>query len=79
MTDEMSEMTEKARRVTYLDTPNGLLGADKITHVQLGAMKETIEPYVLDESPDVISIGRRCRKYGYGFYWNPFSREPYFV
>ena len=35
-----------------------------------------IDPYVLPDSPDVLSIGRRCVDQGYGFYWKPYSQSP---
>ena len=27
------------------------------------------QPYVLDSTPDVLSIGYRCQELGYAFYW----------
>mgnify|MGYP000600574081 CR=1 FL=1 len=33
----------------------------------------------MDESPDVLTIGFRCQKHGYGFHWGPYSDRPYFV
>ena len=32
-------------------------------------LKETVQPFVLDETPTVLSIGRRCVKMGYSFHW----------
>ena len=37
-----------------------------------------VEPLVLPDTPDVLSIGRRCMHMGYGFYWHP-GRNPYLV
>ena len=30
-----------------------------------------VEPYVLAETPAVLSIGRRCMMMGYDFHWHP--------
>ena len=37
---------------------------------------ENILPYVLTATPNVLSIGRRCRHDGFGFYWEPFAKVP---
>ena len=34
-------------------------------------MKDTISLFVMEESPSVLSIGRRCADSGYGFVWMP--------
>ena len=35
-----------------------------------------MEPYVLDETPDVLSIGMRCVEHGWSFWWPPKSVHP---
>ena len=40
---------------------------------------ETIEPYILDSTPNVLSVGYRCQERGWGFYWEPWSSRPRFV
>ncbi len=35
--------------------------------------------YILDSTPNVLSIGKLCVKHGYSFYWPPQSKDPYFV
>ncbi|CAE7336630.1 unnamed protein product [Symbiodinium sp. KB8] len=41
---------------------------------------EPINAYVLDDTPSVLSLGKRCMKQGYGFVWppgdNPFMINP---
>ena len=34
--------------------------------------------YVLDNTPPVVSVGKRCMEEGYGFYWKPYS-TPVFI
>ena len=38
-------------------------------------IKDTISPFVMEESPSVLSIGKRCADNGYGFLWMP-GEEP---
>ena len=35
----------------------------------MNELKETVQPFVLDETPTVLSVGRRCMKMGYSFHW----------
>ena len=41
-------------------------------------LHETVEPHVLDETPAVLSLGRRCVKMGYVFHWMP-GKLPFMV
>jgi len=62
-----------------LETANGVLKVDTSAHVQVGGVCENITPYVLEETPDVLSVGYRCTEKGYGFYWEPYQQCPTFV
>ena len=57
-------------------TANDLVDGDKVVQQQVGELGEVAEPYVLDSSPDVLSIGRRCVEDGYTFVWKPYSLNP---
>ena len=35
-----------------------------------------MEPLVMDDTPDVISIGWRCVELGWSFWWPPVSLHP---
>ncbi len=59
-----------------LATANGLVDGDKVVSQQIGELLEVAEPYVLDSTPDVLSIGRRCVEDGYEFHWGPYSLHP---
>ena len=50
-----------------LSTANDLVNGDKTVPQQIGELGEVAEPYVLDSSPDVLSIGRRRVQQGYAF------------
>ena len=79
MSDSMAASEWKARKPIVFETPNGDVAADRMICAQIKVLGENVEAYVLDDSPDVLTRGRRCQEYGYGFHWNPFSCKPYFV
>ena len=54
-----------------LATANNSVNGDKVVQQQIGKLGEAAEPYVLDSTPDVLSIGRRCVEEGYSFEWLP--------
>ena len=76
---DVIQWAEEAAEPALLATANGQLNADTTIAMQVGKMMDNIEPFPLDDTPDVLSIGKRCVHYGYGFYWEPWSEEPYFV
>ena len=52
-----------------LDSANGPVRADRVVALQIEALYDNIEPYLLDDSPDVLTIGRRCQDQGFDFRW----------
>ena len=68
LSPEMRDTIEKAKHPEEMDTAGGPCVADQVAHVQIEVLEEHIDPYVLDDSPDVLTVGRRCRKHGYGFH-----------
>ena len=61
------------------DTANGELKADRTVRMQIEGLDDDCDLYVLADTPDVISIGRRCVQLGYGFHWDPWSKKAYFT
>ena len=53
-----------------------MVNGDKIVPQQIGELSEVAEPYVLDSTPDVLSIGRRCVEDGYSCSWKTLSLHP---
>ena len=58
-------------------TANGSTTSD-VAKIVVDELDETGEPRVLDETPTVLSIGRRCMKMGYAFHWMP-GKLPFMV
>ncbi len=61
------------KQIIYLSAASDLFNGDRTVPQQIGELGEVAEPYVLDSSPDVLSIGRRCVQQGYAIRWEPYS------
>ena len=64
----------KAKQPLMLTTANGSKIADKVTSYQVDMLDTQLEPYVLEDTPSVISVGRKCLVDGWEFVWRAFSR-----
>jgi hypothetical protein len=69
----------KAKQAVTMETANGTISCDRVLQMQIIPFNENIEPYILEDSPDVLSIGRRCVDEGFSFHWEAGSLAPYFV
>ena len=61
-----------------LNTANGECVISETVPVQIGPTAEDTEALLLDNTPDVMSIGYRCVEKGYGFHWKPYSHKPFY-
>eukprot|EP00969_Alexandrium_andersonii_P013989 609935-Alexandrium_andersonii.AAC.1 len=68
----------KAEKPIEFATANGNAEADEILEVFIEEFGQTIKPYILESTPDVISVGVRCMKHGFSFVW-PCGKTPYFI
>ena len=59
-------------------TANGSTSTSDVAKIVVDELDETVEPHVLDETPTVLSIGKRCMKMGYAFHWMP-GKLPFMV
>ncbi|MCP3883502.1 MAG: hypothetical protein GY701_34620, partial [Sulfitobacter sp.] len=62
-----------------LQTANGPAQCTQTVPQQIGPLGVQADPYVLESTPDVLTIGYRCEALGYGFYWEPYSSTPILV
>ena len=68
----------KAKNPTQFQTANGnTKGLDVVT-MNIVEFDESVEPYVLLDTPSVLSIGRRCMQEGYRFVWLS-GKHPYLI
>ena len=68
----------KALSPLTFNTANGKTEATQQAKLHCSELKENISPYVLDSTPPVLSVGRRCMEMGYSFVWLA-DQDPYFV
>ena len=59
-------------------TANGSTSTSDVAEIVVDELDEAVKPHVLDESPTVLSIGRRCMRMGYAFHWMP-GKQPFMV
>ena len=70
-------VTRAAKPITFV-TANGRTSANDVARLFVEEFGEQIQPYILDSTPAVVSVGLRCAKLGYSFIW-PASGPPYFI
>ena len=46
---------------------------------QIKGLDEQVMAYCVEDSPDLLSMGKRGVDLGYAFHWEPYSQEPYLV
>ena len=76
---------ERMDLATYQDEAVNFHTANGVTVVSTSkvdldfkAFGETANVHVLDDTPSVISMGKRCMDHGYSFVW-PSGKDPYLV
>ena len=59
-------------------TANGVTTVDSEIPLYLPELDEKFVPFVMKDTPDVLTMGRRCMREGYSFHWAAYSNQPYF-
>ena len=59
-------------------TANGSTATQTEAEIDLGTFDMTSQAYVLDDTPSVMSLGKRCMEEGYSFVW-PSGKMPFMV
>ena len=71
---------EPAEHPTEFATANGSTLGNKVCRATMPALNEEILPFILDDTPAVLSVGLRCKHFGYEFHWfahkSPFLVTP---
>ena len=75
---ECADHIENGERVR-LATANGETVSTEVLPLNLGRLGELILPHVLDDTPNVLSLGRRVVVQGYAFHWPAWSYAPWLV
>jgi hypothetical protein len=69
----------RMRAPKYLNTATGLTSITKEMTMCIPQLDEMAEMLCCQNSPEVISIGKRCLEMGYAFFWPPVSKRPFFI
>ena len=69
---------QNASKPVSLITANGRMQGHKSVSLKIPEFSNVLECYLLERTPPVCSVGRRCMDEGYGFHWYP-GQAPYFV
>ena len=64
--DVSAQNCRAAEHPISLVTANGSTEATEVADVKLSALPDPVQPYVLDQTPAVLSVGTRCVDQGYG-------------
>ena len=76
---EVAAFSRQIRRssepITLL-TANGPVPATRSIKLDVPGLEDYPEHYVLRDTPNALSLGKRCKKFGYGFNWEPWSDNP---
>ena len=59
-------------------TANGVTSTSKMTDIQFNAFKEPVKAHVLEDTPSVLSMGKRCPEQGYTFIW-PSGKDLFMI
>ena len=68
----------QAKNPILLITANDPTSASQVAKIKVPELDSDINFDVLDNTPPVVSVGKRCMEEDYGFYWKPYS-TPVFV
>ena len=69
-------MIKKSARPIALWTANGLTLAEKEIVLHINRLDMDICAFVLNSTPDVLSLGRHCAQHGFEFHWKAWVAAP---
>ena len=75
--DRMDIDTYQSDRVNF-HTANGITSTSTMVDLDFDTFNEPARAHVLEDTPSVLSLGKRCMEQGYTFVW-PNGREPYMI
>ena len=65
-------------KVVNFHTANGVTCSTKRSDIKFEAFNEPAQAHILEDTPSVISMGKRCVDLGYSFIW-PSGKTPYMI
>eukprot|EP00971_Amphidinium_carterae_P092319 1827943-Amphidinium_carterae.1 len=76
--DAIEDPKKRLQKPLLMQTASGVMEANKRATEKVNTLRSTITPLLLDSTPDVLSVGRRCMTEGYSFHWDS-GAYPYFI
>ena len=79
-----SKKVERMELDIYVDetvnfhTANGVTSSTQRSDIYFEALDEPAQVHVLEDTPSVLSMGKRCLDQGYSFVW-PSGKTPYMI
>ena len=64
-------------RMVFL-TANGITETREVAKCSVDSFQEEAKPFILEQTPAVLSVGMRCMKLGYTFVWPP-NDQPFMI
>ena len=64
--------------VVNFHTANGVTSSTKRSDIKFQAFDEPAQAHILEDTPSVMSMGKRCVDLGYSFIW-PSGKTPYMI
>ena len=64
--------------VVNFHTANGVTSSTKRSDIKFEAFDEPAQAHILEDTPSVMSMGKRCVDHGYSFIW-PSGKTPYML
>ena len=64
--------------VVNFHTANGVTSSTKRSDIKFEAFDEPAQAHILEDTPSVMSMGKRCIDLGYSFIW-PSGKTPYMI
>ena len=64
--------------VVNFHTANGVTSSTKRSDIKFEAFDEPAQAHILEDTPSVMSMGKRCVDLGYSFIW-PSGKTPYMI
>ena len=69
---------KKSESGISFQTAHGVTAAEKVASFQSNTFEEEVEAFILESTPSVFSVGKRCTRQGYSFLW-PAGKEPMLI
>ena len=80
----MHDLTGEERKLIsayqelLLRTANGKTSTKGLARLKIDGLTELVEAYVLENTPSLLSLGKRCMEHGYRFSWDPYQIPRFF-